>query len=267
MAMWTWLTVLVLLTSASANAQARQTISAAHTYLLGDNDSKSDARQACFLEAKRKVIEQAGVYIEGQTVVKDLQLTKSEVVAYSAAVLRVETVREEYGLRDGRATLACAVKADVDIADVERRLAAIAGDKSLQTRIKDQQDEVRALEQRVRELNARVNMAPVTASGELRKERNVVFGNLTELENKKLAAIQAITAKTELIRQYVVRNMTVEEVVSIAGQPRTVYCCPKNSGGGALNYGDLWVCFQSNIVTGVGEGRACYPNLLRAAPR
>ena len=44
-----------------------QTFTATHTYILGDHDSKDDARQRCLLEAKRKILEQAGVYIESDT--------------------------------------------------------------------------------------------------------------------------------------------------------------------------------------------------------
>ena len=44
-----------------------QTFTATHTYILGDHDSKDDARQRCLLEAKRKILEQAGVYLESDT--------------------------------------------------------------------------------------------------------------------------------------------------------------------------------------------------------
>ena len=38
---------------------ATKTITVTHTYVMGDNDSRNDARRICFLEAKRKVLEQA----------------------------------------------------------------------------------------------------------------------------------------------------------------------------------------------------------------
>jgi hypothetical protein len=55
------LTALILPTVAFAEVQ---TFTATHTYILGDHDSKDDARQRCLLEAKRKILEQASVYIE-----------------------------------------------------------------------------------------------------------------------------------------------------------------------------------------------------------
>jgi hypothetical protein len=48
------LAALIVPTGAFAEVQ---TITATHTYIPGDNDSRNDARQLCFLQAKRKVLE------------------------------------------------------------------------------------------------------------------------------------------------------------------------------------------------------------------
>src|SRR5690348_6801244 len=109
-----------------------QAITATHTYVMGDNDSRNDARQLCFLEAKRKVLEQAGSLIQSSSEVKNFELTKDQISSYSAAVLSVEIIKEEFGFSNGHNSLTLTVKSDVDIADVRKRLAAIIADKSLQ---------------------------------------------------------------------------------------------------------------------------------------
>lgn len=48
----------------------------------------------------------------------------------------------------------------------------------------------------------------------------MVLGEIQDLENKKRAAVQRITAKTGLIKKYIVRNMTAEEVIGILGPPQ-----------------------------------------------
>jgi len=48
------LAALIVPTGAFAEVQ---TTTATHTYILGDNDSRNDARQLCILQAKRKVLE------------------------------------------------------------------------------------------------------------------------------------------------------------------------------------------------------------------
>jgi hypothetical protein len=94
----TLLVALILPTGAFAEVQ---TITATHTYILGDNDSRNDALHLCFLHAKRKVLEQAESVIQSQSVVNNFELTKDQITSYSAAVLSVEIVMEYVGLSNG----------------------------------------------------------------------------------------------------------------------------------------------------------------------
>jgi len=242
-----------------------KTITTSHTYIMGDNDSRNDARQLCFLEAKRKVLEKAGSLIEASAEVRNFQLTKDQISSYSAAVLSVEIIKEDFAFKDGRHTLSLTVKADVDLADVQKRLTAIIADKSLQGRIADQQHQIQKLEEKVLALSAHLSGGSANSTGKLRKERNVVFTDIQELENKKLAATRAMTEKTDLARKYIVRNMTRTEVRSILGEPRgwhndDPYSQPRKTN---WNYGELWVCFDNDLVVGVGITETCYSNQLK----
>jgi hypothetical protein len=254
------LSVIVLLTALILPVVAVaevQTLTATHTYVMGDNDSRNDARQLCFLIAKRKVLEMAGSFIQSSTEVKNFDLTRDQITSYSAAVLSVEIVKEDYGFANGHNSLTLTVKADVDVADVQKRLAAIVADKSLQGKIEGQQQQIRQLEQQVQTLNSRLSVAPVSSTGELRKERNIIFGNIEGLENKKIAAVQAITEKTELIHRYIVPRMTTKEVQGILGSPRTMGLLVVNSRCcmDGWNYGEMWVFSQEGIVVCVSRNR------------
>jgi len=129
-----------------------------HTYVMGDNDSRNDARQLCFLEANRKVLAQAGSFIQSHSVVENRNLMKDQISSYSAAVLAVEIVKEQYGVTNGQTSLTLTVKADVDSTEVQKHLAAIAADGSLQDRIKAQQRQIGQLERQVQQLNERQNV-------------------------------------------------------------------------------------------------------------
>jgi hypothetical protein len=120
----TLLAALILPTGAFAEVQ---TITATHTYILGNNDSRDDARQLCFLQAKQKVLEQAESFIQSQSVVNNFEFTKDQMTSYSAAVLSVEIVKEDLGLSNGQHTLTLTVKADVDVDHVNALLAANCG--------------------------------------------------------------------------------------------------------------------------------------------
>jgi len=65
------------------------------TYIMGDNDSKVDARRIATQEAKRKALELAGTYVESLTQVKNYQLTKDEIKSYTAGVLETDVVSEQ----------------------------------------------------------------------------------------------------------------------------------------------------------------------------
>ena len=109
--------VLILLPSLSFGKV--KTIHASHKYIMGDNDSKNDARKMCFIEAKRKALEMAGTYIKSSTEIKNLQLTKDEITIYSSALLKVETVKEEWKFIGENLAVFLTVKADVDTGYIE----------------------------------------------------------------------------------------------------------------------------------------------------
>jgi hypothetical protein len=275
----TLLAALILPTGAMAKVQ---TITATHTYILGDNDSRNDARQLCFLQAKREVLEKAESFIQSQSVVNNFELTKDQMTSYSAAVLSVEVVKEDLGLSNGQTTLTLTVKADVDVDQVNALLAAIVADKSLADRVAQQQQQIHEREEQVQTLNSRLSVAAPSAASELRKERTVVFENIAGLDRMQLTATERIAheqeiiqQKTEMILKYVLRDMTPQEVLSLVGEP--VKKGLFSSSGFGLNwyYGELWICFDEPLgledwrVEGIGRAgpfpnpiRVCSNNLL-----
>ncbi len=140
-----FLAVLFLPTAASAEVQ---TFTAAHTYILGDHDSKDDARQRCLLEAKRKVLEQAGVYIESASEVKDFQLAKDKITSFAAAVMQVKETKETAGFESGHMTMTLTIKADVDLVEVRKQLAARQVDKGVRDEVAQQKERLKRLEAR-----------------------------------------------------------------------------------------------------------------------
>ncbi|MDH4162558.1 MAG: tetratricopeptide repeat protein [Nitrospirota bacterium] len=70
-------------------------IEADSSYVIGDNDSKVDARRIATQEAKRKALEQAGTFVASLTQVKEYRLSKDEVTAYTAGIVEAETISDE----------------------------------------------------------------------------------------------------------------------------------------------------------------------------
>ena len=114
-----------------------------HTYVLGDDDSRNTARQKCLAEAKRKILEQVGVYLEShselltssqsttagnakspQTTSEERQQITEKITTLTAGLMRAEVIKEEFGEVNGRLQITLTLKAHVDPDDIQKRLAA-----------------------------------------------------------------------------------------------------------------------------------------------
>lgn len=91
----TLILILLLLSPLFVEAKV-ETVYATHKYVLGNNDSKNDARRMCFLEVKRKLLEKAGIFIQSHTKVTDFELTKDEISTYAFALLKVDISEENW---------------------------------------------------------------------------------------------------------------------------------------------------------------------------
>jgi hypothetical protein len=216
---------LILLVIPCASLAESKIIFAEHKYVMGDNDSKNDARRMCFIEAKRRVLEKAGTYIESRTEVKDFRLTKDEISAYAAALLKVDTVNEEWKFIGENMAILISVKAEVDINSVEKQLAKIKQDISVQKEIKDQQSRLQELEHKFIKLQKQLTTAGSLESLSLRKKRNILFKEIGKTEERYKYVINklkdrrvASVEQARLILNYIEIDMTPEEVEYILGK-------------------------------------------------
>ena len=73
-----------------------QQFSAESEYRLGDRDTRERAKKAALADAKRQIMEQAGVYIESYTEVNNFQVTKDQIRTFTSAMLKIKTERVEF---------------------------------------------------------------------------------------------------------------------------------------------------------------------------
>lgn len=226
-----------------------ETITATHKYVMGDNDSKNDARRMCFMEAKRKVLEKAGSYIESNTTIRNYQLAKDEIIAYSAALLKIETINEKWEIDGSNMAVTMTVKADVDASILEKQLMKIQKDKSVQDKIKQQSARLQELERTVNTLRQQLGTASSTKEPVLRKERNVVFKEIDEIEERKLAIIKRVQKRSQNAKKHIIRGMTMRDVISLLGEPDSKK--EHYNGRWDLYYGSVRVKVLDFIVQGL----------------
>ena len=216
-----WFAPVLVALAVAAAAQA-ETITASFDYQLGDNDSRNDARTICYLYAQQKALQQAGVYIESQTTVRNLQLQPQDVIAFTAAIATVEPTGDRVVARGDAQIVSCAVRITIDPNEMQARLQQFGSDKLLQADLRRQRERVNELETRLEALTRNLGQVSGERAAAIRLERSDVVSDIRSIE----AATRSWQERTErnrklqnFIRQYIKVGMTQEEVTAILGTP------------------------------------------------
>ncbi len=251
------------------------TITARHRYTMGDNDSKSDATTICFLEAKRKAIEYAGVYVESTFQIYETETSRkatSDIKTIAASLVSAEMVSSKQGFDNGRSYVDCVVNAKVDISKLKENITKITSDPVMKKQVEDQQNQLKKLETEVLRLQEQLQTAPRQEAIALRQDRTVVFKEIDTLQQKSLEIVTLIESKGRDVQKLITKGMTIEEVVSLAGEPRSK---GKNHmvypyDGDNYNYGTVWVIFENDLVKCLSDdfiqSSKCYSNGYNRAP-
>ncbi|MDY7000976.1 MAG: hypothetical protein SVS15_04240 [Thermodesulfobacteriota bacterium] len=246
-------TAAVLIFFPLAWAETR-TVTAEHKYVLGDNDSKNEARRICFLEAKRKVLEKAGTYVEVRTDLTAFALSGDEVRTFAGASMRVEVLEEDFFVVGESFAVRVKVKADVDMDSLKDRLRSVAADPSALRKISEGVKREYELEDRVLGLQRRISKEEYMDVLKAKSEQRQIFNTLDEIQEEKDKILSGMARQSKLAFDVVEVGMTVEEVVRLLGQPRarkentnmsSTYLC--------FNYGRVWVVFRDGLTACLRE--------------
>jgi len=234
-----WMAVL------TAPAQAT-TITAEHTCVLGDNETKAQARKICYLEAKRKLLEKAGTVVVADTRIRDMQVQSDEVRAYAMARMRVKVVEEEFFVTSGNFAVRTIVSADVDVEDFAEVMTRMREEPQRFEGARDRARRAERLEDRVFDLRDRIDA--YGPGGPYAVDQEQALRSLEEIEAEGRAITEGISRTSRLARDVVRRGMTESEVKRLLGEPRAVRGHQGASDWLCLNYGNIWVVFKNGLV-------------------
>lgn len=71
-------------------------VEAEGTYLMGDRDSRQDARQFALFEAKRNALEKAGTLLSSSTRIENFEVVKDEIYSQAAGRIQCEIIDEKW---------------------------------------------------------------------------------------------------------------------------------------------------------------------------
>jgi len=165
-------------------------IEADSTYFTGDNAGKVDARRIAVQEAKRKALEQAGTFVVSLTQVKNQQLTRDEVNAYTAGLLETEIVSEQMRGTTDHPEIYVKARCTIDTTVLMSQIDRYSGDEDLKGQLESSAKENEALQNErdalVRQLAAEKNKTKTDAT--LKKLEAVLTREETNEETSRIWA-------------------------------------------------------------------------------
>ena len=115
----------------SAVSEARIITGTAEYYV--DNTSRVEIEKVALESAKREALEQAGVYIESESLVKNNALEKDAVKAITIGTTKLvnNSIKKQYSQENGREKLTLTAKFDIDEKEVRENLKRVIEQKDL----------------------------------------------------------------------------------------------------------------------------------------
>lgn len=153
-------------------------------YVMGDRDTKVDARRIALEHAKLLAVEQIGTYLESETVVRDNQVTKDEIRTYTSAIVKTIVISEDVKLLQNKTTVFnLSIKANVDISMLEGKIKEIKLDNKRGQQISSLQIENIRLLKELENLSMRLKSETAGQYKNLIKERENVLEEIEKNQN------------------------------------------------------------------------------------
>ena len=153
-------------------------VEASAKYVLGDNDSRIDARNIALNEAKRAASEIAGTQVKSELVVENDQILKDQINIVTASFMTVEITHEIMNITpDRRSEIEITIRAKLDKTAIQAKMNTYRGDVNRKKELGVLQTE-----------NARLQKELETLNSQLSSIRNNDIGTVTQKPRSELVA-------------------------------------------------------------------------------
>ncbi len=176
---------LLLVDIAQSPAAAEPSVVTAEgKYVMGDLDSKKDARMLAVMEAKRIALEKAGTYVESSSEVKDFSLTKDQINTLAAGIMSVDILKEEWKMSGESMMAVILIRATIDTAHLRDRIRDLHDEKKPPDDSDDIRKQLAALQKELAELKEKKGEAAdgKKAAPELREQHDKIMTKMTALD-------------------------------------------------------------------------------------
>ncbi|NQU03407.1 MAG: tetratricopeptide repeat protein [Syntrophaceae bacterium] len=143
--------LVIIVPFSSALAQPK-VVTCKGKYVMGDLDTKKNARELALMDAKRLALEEAGTYLESSSEVKNFELTKDEVTSLASGVISVKILEESWNMSGENLVVTVLIRATVDTSNLEDRVASLKESKENVEEFKNIQSQLAALQAEIKKL-------------------------------------------------------------------------------------------------------------------
>lgn len=152
-------------------------------YVMGDSDTKLEARRLALEHAKRLAAEKIGTYLESETIVRNSRLEKDEIRSYSSAILKTTILWEGINLLSDKTTVfSIKIKASVDTKILEQKINEIKSDTKRKEQLEKLQAENIKLLKDLETISSQLRGGKANEYKQLREKRETLFARLDKTQ-------------------------------------------------------------------------------------
>src|SRR5213594_2750041 len=226
-----WLVLTTLLVSTAAFAENLKVIVAEASYVMGDADTLAWAEENVLLRAKRKAVEEAGVYIEAssqdvETISggKTFRINSLGVRTIAAAVTATDVLESRRSLENDRLVFYVKIRATIEMDKLEAAIKRLKSDEQLAIHHRQLQAENSQLKTQLDRLRKQLHDSSPSQNEPTQELRNRRLASelaqsairTLNLPEKINLASQAIAADDRYVDAYIIRGQTYLRVASLA---------------------------------------------------
>jgi len=193
-------------------------LSVGSEYVLGDSDTRIDARNIALQNAKLMASESAGSYIQSHTTIVNDDISKSSVIVASSAVMKTDIKSESFKFTsDHRTKIVMVAWVEIDKKSLFGKLDDITSDDSKREQVLALQDKNSQLVKQLDRLNKQINTLATNPSAphqvlnkpdqNLLNQRNKILTTLAVNES----TIRKTFEKGTLLNMAVLSNRKLEK--------------------------------------------------------
>jgi len=226
-----WLVMATLLAGTAALAENLKVIVAEASYVMGDADTLAWAEENVLLRAKRKAIEEAGVYIEAssqdvETISggKTSRTNSLGVRTIAAAVTTTEILEKRRSMENDRLLFYVKIRATIEMDKLQAAIKRLKSDEQLAINHRQLQTENTELKAQLNRLRKELQDSSPSQNEPTQGLRNRRLASelvqsaihMRSLPEKINLASQAVTADDRYVDAYIIRGQTYLRIASLA---------------------------------------------------